>query len=192
MKVRHFHHQHFNNLYQLSAVDDPPALLVNLRHGKIIINTLLRWCSAGLIAAYILTITATINLYNQLSLSTPWLSNIALALFIVLFMVWLYVQYHYSEKRAESKSDTCGEIQLNAFYVKDHYKTNHRLIGIYLSVVLAAWILMTAVLFAHLQMPLTLLPVLSILFYSFGLCMIGILLKEKCMIRQMINKFGHQ
>lgn len=192
MKVRHFHHQHFDTLRQSFAVDDPPTLLVSLRHGKIIINTLLRWASAGLIATYILTITAIIIFYNQLSLSAAWSSNIALTLFIFLFVFWLYIQYRYSEKRAESRPDACGHTLLNSFYIRDHYKTSHRLLGIYLSVVLAAWILMTAVLFAHLQLSLTFLPILSLVLYSFGLWMIRMLLKEKCMIRQMINKYGQQ
>jgi len=192
MKVRHFHHQHFDTLQQSFAVDDPPALLVNLRHGKIIVNTLLRWASAGLIATYSLAITAIIIFYNQLSLSSAWSSNIALTLFILLFIFWLYIQYRYSEKRAESKPGTCGEMRLNSFYVREHYKTNHRLIGIYLSVVLAAWILMTGVLFAHLQLSVAFLPVLSLVLYSFGLWLIRMLLKEKCMIRQMISKYGQQ
>ena len=54
MKIYRFHQQ------VRIALNPPPGLLVALRHGKIMINTLLRWCSAGLISSYILTITAGI------------------------------------------------------------------------------------------------------------------------------------
>ena len=93
MKVYRFQQQSH------AAFNHPSSLLIALRHGKIMINTLLRWCSAGLIASYILTVTTGIHFYNQLVLTSGWMSSLVLILFVLLFTWLLYIQYKYSEKR---------------------------------------------------------------------------------------------
>lgn len=154
------------------------------------INTLLRWCSAGLIASYILTVTAGIHFYNQLVLTSGWMSNLVLVLFVLLFTWLLYIQYKYSEKRTECLPVSDNDLKLNSFYIRDHYKINQRLIGIYLIATFVVWLIMTGLTVSdqHAAMAFLLLSVLAL--YGFGLFMIRGLLKEKCAIRQMIGKFG--
>lgn len=173
-----------------AAFNHPSGLLVALRHGKIMINTLLRWCSAGLIASYILTVTAGIHFYNQLALTSGWMSNLVLVLFILLFAWLLYIQYKYSEKRTECLPVSNNYIKLNSYYIEDHYKTNQRLIGIYVIATLVAWVIMTGFSVSDQFSATGFLLLLGLALYGFGLFMIRGLLKEKCVIRQMISKFG--
>jgi len=183
MKVYRFHQQvHI-------ALNPPPGLLVALRHGKIMINSLLRWCSAGLISSYILTITAGIYFSNQLTLLSGWLPNLILVLLVLLFACLLYVQYRYSEKRIENCSISDNDVELNSFHISVHYKTNQRLITIYVIAILTAW-LVTGISFSgqHIAAGFLIMP--ALILYGFGLLMLRGLLKEKCAIRQMINKFG--
>lgn len=154
------------------------------------INTLLRWCSAGLIASYILTVTAGIHFYNQLALSSGWMSNLVLVLFILLFTWLLYIQYKYSEKRTEYLPVSDHDIKLNSFYIKDHYKTNQKLIGIYVIATFVAWLIMTGLSVSDQYTAMGFLLLSGLTLYCFGLFMIRGLLKEKCAIRQMINKSG--
>jgi hypothetical protein len=184
MKVYRFHQQ------ARIALNPPPGLLVALRHGKIMINTLLRWCSAGLISSYILTITAGIYFSNQLTLLSGWLPNLILALLVLLFACLLYVQYRYSEKRIENCSISDNDVELNSFYVGVRYKTNQRLTLMYVIAVLATSLLMAIIIFSGQQAVTGLLMMFGLTLYGCGLLMIRGLLKEKCAIRQMINKFG--
>ncbi|MDB5149234.1 MAG: hypothetical protein JWQ57_3254 [Mucilaginibacter sp.] len=154
------------------------------------INTLLRWCSAGLIASYILTVTAGIHFYNQLALTSGWMSNLILILFVLLFTWLLYIQYKYSEKRTECLPVRDNDIKLNLFYIRDHHKTNQRLIGIYLIATFVAWLIMTGLSISDQYAAMGFLLISGLALYGFGLFMIRGLLKEKCAIRQMINKFG--
>jgi hypothetical protein len=184
MKIYRFHQQ------VRIALNPPPGLLVALRHGKIMINTLLRWCSAGLISSYILTITAGIYFSNQLTLFSGWLPNLILILLVLLFACLLYVQYRYSEKRIENCSNSDNDIELNSFYVGVRYKTNQRLTFTYLITVLATCLLMIIIPLSGQQTVTGFLMMTGLILYGFGLLMIRGLLKEKCAIRQMINKFG--
>jgi hypothetical protein len=184
MKAYRFHQQ------VRIALNPPPGLLVALRHGKIMINTLLRWCSAGLISSYILTITAGIYFSNQFILLSGWLPNLMLVLLVLLFACLLYVQYRYSEKRTENCSISDNDIELNSFYVGVRYKTNQRLTFMYLTTVLATCLLMAIVTFSGHQAVTGFLMMFGLTLYGCGLLMIRSLLKEKCAIRQMINKFG--
>lgn len=154
------------------------------------INTLLRRCSAGLIASYILTVTAGIHFYNQLALSSGWMSNLILILFVLLFTWLLYIQYKYSEKRTECLPVSDNDIKLNSFYISDHYKTSQRLIGIYMIATFVAWLIMTGVSVSGQYSAMGFLLLSGLALYGFGLFMIRGLLKEKCAIRQMISKFG--
>ncbi|WP_166086207.1 hypothetical protein [Mucilaginibacter inviolabilis] len=173
-----------------AAFKHPSGLLVALRHGKILINTLLRWCSAGLIASYVLTVTAGIHFYNRLALTSGWISNLILVLFILLFSWLLYIQYKYSEKRTECLPVGDNEIKLNFFYIRNHYKANQRLIVIYVIATFVAWLIMTGLSVSDQFSTIGLLLLLGLALYGFGLFMIRSLLKEKCSIRQMISKFG--
>ena len=184
MKVYRFQQQ------SRAALNHPSGLLIALRHGKIMINTLLRWCSACLIASYILTVTTGIHFYNQLTLSSAWMSNLVLVLFVLLFAWLLYIQYKYSEKRTECLPLNNHDIQLNSFYIRDHYKMNQRLIGIYLVAIFVAWLVVTELMVTDQHAAMSLLMLSGLILYGFGLFMIRGLLKEKCAIRQMINKFG--
>jgi hypothetical protein len=184
MKVYRFQQQ------SRTALNHPSGLLIALRHGKIVINTLLRWCSASLIASYILTVTAGIHFYNQLVLTSGWMSNLILVLFILLFTCLLYIQYKYSEKRTECLPVSNNEIKLNSFYIQNHYKTNQRLIGIYVVATLVAWLIMTGLSVSDQYVATAFFMSSGLALYGFGLFMIRGLLKEKCAIRQMINKFG--
>ncbi|MDB5087623.1 MAG: hypothetical protein JWR09_1617 [Mucilaginibacter sp.] len=184
MKVYWFHQQ------VRIALNHPSGLLVALRHGKIMINSLLRWCSAGLISSYILTITAGIYFSNQLILLSGWLPNLVLVLFVLLFACLLYVQYRYSEKRTENRSISDDDIKLNSFYIRVRYKINQRLTSMYVIAVLAAWLLMITIPFSNQHAITGFLMMFGLTLYGFGLLMIRGLLKEKCAIRQMINKFG--
>lgn len=184
MKVYRFHQQ------VRSALNHPSGILIALRHGKIVINTLLRWCSAGLIASYILTVTAGIHFYNQLALTSGWMSNLILVLFVLLFTWLLYIQYRYSEKRTECLPVSDNDIKLNSFYIRDHYKINQRLIGIYVTATFIAWLIMTGFSISDQHAAMRFFMLSGLTLYGFGLFMIRNLLKEKCAIRQMINKFG--
>ena len=172
------------------ALNHPSGLLISLRHGKIMINSLLRWCSAGLISSYILTVITGIHFYNQLALSSQWLPNLILALFIVLFACLLYIQYRYSEKRIERLCGSENGIQLSSYYVRDHYKTNQRLTGIYVIAIIITGLLMTGTSFSDQGRETGFIMIAGLALYVFGLVMIRTLLKEKCAIRQKINKFG--
>ena len=154
------------------------------------INTLLRWCSAGLISSYILTVITGIHFYNQLALTSGWMSNLILVLFILLFTWLLYIQYKYSEKRTECLPISNNDIKLNSFYIKDHYKNNQRLIGIYVIATFVAWLIMTVLSVSDQYSATGILLLSGLALYGFGLFMIRGLLKEKCAIRQMISKFG--
>jgi hypothetical protein len=184
MKVYRFQQQ------SRTALNYPSSLLVALRHGKIMINTLLRWCSAGLIASYILNVTAGIHFYNQLALSSGWISNFILVLFVLLFTWLLCIQYKYSEKRTECLPVNDHDIKLNSFYIKDHYKTSQRLIGTYMIATFVAWLIMTGISISDQYSAMGFLLLSGLALYGFGLFMIRGLLKDKCAIRQMINKFG--
>ena len=184
MKVYRFQQQ------SLTALNHPSGLLIALRHGKIMINTLLRWCSAGLISSYILTVITGIHFYNQLALTSGWMSNLILVLFILLFTWLLYIQYKYSEKRTECLPVSDNSIKLNSFYIRDHYKTSQRLIGIYVITTFVAWLIMTGFSVSDQYAAMGFLLLSGLALYGFGLYMIRELLKEKCAIRQMINKFG--
>jgi hypothetical protein len=184
MKVYRFHQQ------SRTALNHPAGLLIALRHGKIVINTLLRWCSAGLIASYILTVTAGIHFYNQLALTSGWMSNLILVLFILLFTWLLYIQYKYSEKRTECLPISNNDIKLNSFYTRDHYKNNQKLIGIYVIATFVAWLIMTGLSVSDQHSAMGFIMLSGLALYGFGLFMIRGLLKEKCAIRQMISKFG--
>ncbi|SIR56129.1 hypothetical protein SAMN05421821_108207 [Mucilaginibacter lappiensis] len=184
MKVYRFQQQ------SRTALNHPPSLLVALRHGKIMINTLLRWCSAGLISSYILTVITGIHFYNQLVLTSGWMSNLILVLFVLLFTWLLYIQYKYSEKRTECLPLSNNDIKLNSFYIKDHYKTSQRLISIYVIATFVAWLIMTGLSVSNQHSVMGFLMLSGLTLYGFGLFMIRGLLKEKCAVRQMINKFG--
>jgi hydrogenase-4 membrane subunit HyfE len=183
MKVYPFQQQGRTVLYH------PSDLLVALRHGKIVINTLLRWCSAGLISSYILTVTAGIHFYNQLVLTSGWMSNLVPVLFVLLFTWLLYIQYKYSEKRTECFPVSDNDIKLNSFYIRDHYKINQKLIGIYMIATLVAWLIMTCLSVSGQYIATGFFMLSGLALYGFGLFMIRGLLKEKCTIRQMISKF---
>jgi hypothetical protein len=173
-----------------TALNHPSGLLVTLRHGRMMINTLLRWCSAGLIASYILTVVSGMHFYNQLALTSPWMPNLILVLFIFLFTCLLHIQYRYSEKRTECLPVDDNGIKLNSFYVRDHYKTNQRLIGIYVITIFITCLLMTGISFSNQHTEAGFVMIAGLTLYVFGLFIIRGLLKEKCAIRQMINKFG--
>lgn len=184
MKVYRFQQQNPAALNHLSS------LLIALRHGKIMINTLLRWCSAGLISSYLLTVTTGIHFYNQLTLTSGWISNLVLVLFILLFASLLYIQYKYSEKRTECLPLSDNHIKLDTFYIRDHYKMNQRLIAIYVTTILAAWLIVMGLTISDQHAVTGFILLSGLVLYGFGLFMIRGLLKEKCAIRQMINKFG--
>ena len=185
MKVRHFQEQ-------LSpALNHSSALLVGLRHGKIMINTLLRWCSAGVLSSYLLFVTIGIHFYNQLTQTSGWVPNLLLVLFILLFTCLLYVQYRYSEKVTENLPFSENDMKLNSFYVRDHYKTYQRLIGSYVVANFVSWLAMACIRFPHQQIVTGLFIISGLAFYIFGLFIIRGLLKEKWAIRVMINQFGH-
>jgi hypothetical protein len=182
MKVYQFHQQ------ACVPSNHNPSLLIGLRHRKIMINTLLRWCSAGLISAYILTVITGIYFYNQLTLTSIWGPNLILILFVLLLIWLLYVQYQYSEKKTGSRLIGDKDIKPDLFSIKDCYRNNQRLTNTYMIASLTTWLMMIGVFFSHQQMVKSVFMILGLALYSFGLFMIRGLLREKCFIRQMIGK----
>ena len=170
-----------------SALNHPSGLMIALRHGKIVINSLLGWCSAGLISSYMLTVAVGIHFYNQLLSLSAWMSNLILVLFILLFTLLLFIQYWYSEKRTENSPVKNNDIQIN---LTGCYKTNQKLITIYLIAVLGVWLSMTFIPVSDKYMATGSLMISALALYFFGLFMIRNLLKTKCAIRQLINKIG--
>ncbi|HWZ13666.1 MAG TPA: hypothetical protein VNW95_00410 [Mucilaginibacter sp.] len=183
MKIRYLHQPAH------TALRHPTGLLISLRHGKIMINTLLRWCSGGLMASYILTVIAGIRFYNQLILTSPWIPGLILALFVLLFACLLYIQYHYSEKCAKNLPSTGNAIKLDAYEVDCRYKSSRQRIVAYIGAVLIAGLVMTELLFSNLHAATDLVMISGSMLYGFGLYMTRELLMEKCAIRQMIAKF---
>lgn len=183
MKIRYLHQPAH------TALRHPAGLLISLRHGKIMINTLLRWCSGGLMASYILTVIAGIRFYNQLILTSVWIHSLILVLFVFLFACLLYIQYHYSEKCAKNLPGTDSDIKLDAYYVGCHYKSSQQRIVAYIGAILIAGLVMTGLLFSNLHAAADLIMISGLMLYGFGLYMTRELLMEKCAIRQMISKF---
>lgn len=182
MKVKHFHHQLYTTLNR------PSILMLTLRHWKILINTLLRWCSFSIIASYMLTVTAGIRLCNQFAMSSTWMQDIATGVFLFLFLSLLYIQNKYSERKTESIPVNDNGTQLSPFYLQRHFTTNKKRIAGYVTITLVVWLIMSANIFSHFQTTITFLMISGLMLYGFGLFMIRNLLKEKCMIRQMICK----
>jgi hypothetical protein len=163
-------------------------LLVGLRHRKIIINNLLRWCSAGLASSYILTIITGIYFYNQLTLISMWEPDLVLVLFALLLMWLFYVQYQYSEKKTESRPFYDDRIKMKP--INNYYLNKQRLTNIYMIISFATWLIMIGIFFWNRQMTKGVFIIFGLILYSFGLFMIRDLLREKCFIRQMIRKLG--
>ena len=170
------------------VLNHPSGLMIALRHGKILINSLLGWCSAGLISSYMLTVAVGIHIYNQLLNLSGWLPYLILILFVLLFTLLLFIQYRYSEKRTEKSpvNETCSN--LNSFQLTGCYKTNQKLIIIYLVAILGAWLSMTIIPVSDQYMETGILMTSALILYFFGLFMIRNLLKTKCAIRQQINQ----
>ncbi|MEN0055221.1 MAG: hypothetical protein AAGC65_16220 [Mucilaginibacter sp.] len=162
--------------------------MIGLRHGKILINSLLGWCSAGLISSYMLTVAAGIHIYNQLLSLSGWLSYLIIILFVLLFTLLLFIQYRYSEKRTENSPVDTPHSNLNSFQLTGCYKTNQKLIIIYLITILGAWLSMIIIPVADQYMETGILMMSALILYFFGLFMIRSLLKIKCAIRQQINQ----
>jgi len=154
------------------------------------INSLLGWCSAGLISSYLLTVAVGIHVYNQLLSLSGWMPNLILILFILLFTLLLLIQYRYSEKRMENIPVNDTEVKVNSFYLSGCYKTNQKLIIIYLITIIGAWLSMTLIPTSDKYMETGILMISALILYFFGLFMIRNLLKTKCAIRQLINKIG--
>jgi len=179
MKIRHF------NLVQFQAFQHHSTLQIGLRHGKIIINTLLRWCSAGLLSCYLLTVIACIHFVNYMAFTSSWVTDMIVFLLVLLLVGLLFIQDRYSEKRNENDPVSHRDSPLSTFYVRSCYQINKRLVIIYLSANMAGWLLLTVI-------PLPIQPALTALFvviatilYAAGLMLLRRLLKEKCAIRQM-------
>jgi preprotein translocase subunit YajC len=181
MKIHRFQQQ------LTSALNHPSGLLITLRHGKILINSLLGWCSAGLISSYMLTVAIGIHFYNQLLSLSAWMSNLILVLFILLFTLLLFIQYRYSEKRTGNLPLKNNDIQLN---LSGCYKTNQKLIIVYLIATLGVWLSITFIPASDKYITTGSLMIFALALYFFGLFLIRNLLKTKCAIRQLINKIG--
>jgi hypothetical protein len=179
MKIRHF------NLVQFQAFPHHSTLQIGLRHGKIIINTLLRRCSAGLLSSYLLTFAVSIHFVNWMTFTSSWATDMIVLLLVLMFVSLLFIQDRYSEKRHANDLVSRREAPVNTFAIRSCYQINKRLLVIFLSANVSGWLLLTVI-------PLPAQPALTALFvvmatslYAAGLMLLRRLLKEKSAIGQM-------
>jgi hypothetical protein len=182
MQVKHFNPQASNLL------SHPSALLISLRHGKILINNSLRWCSVGLVASYMLTITAGIYFNNGLALTSAWTSYLLPTSLILLFVCLIYIQYCYSEKRTDNSRLYEKDIRSNSDNIGGHYKTNRKFVRYYLIANLSIWASMAFFSLPEVHGAPIFYLVSGLTLYGLGLFKLAALLKEKCTIGR---KIGH-
>jgi hypothetical protein len=139
----------------------------------------------------VLTVIAGIYFCNQIALSLTWAPSLIIGLFLLLFISLLYVQNRYSERRVETRPVTDNDLQVTSFYLRNHYRANRKRVGIYVIITFFAWLVMTGNLLSQYQTAMSFLVITGLTLYGFGLVMMRNLLREKCVLKQKINKLGH-
>jgi hypothetical protein len=167
------------------VLSDPGVTLVALRHAKLKMNTLLRWCSAGLIASYILAIVTGIRFCSYVFVSeyVTWLIPAILA---VLLLCLLLVEYYYSEKKSDNKYIGKNYEMPTLPMIKAHLKINKQITAIYLIAVVLGWLLAIAIIFGK-HGGLALIILSALILYGFGLFIIAVLLKDKSITGRIIK-----
>jgi hypothetical protein len=162
--------------------------LTELRKRKIILNKLLRLCSCGLIASFVMIIAAAIPVVNTLILKMTWVSYILPALLIFLFIALLLLEYSFSEKKCREllsgKSNILNTNDIN------HYPKKGLIIRYLISTFLL-WVVMIFTGFSTNYFIAFAFLIAGLLLYITGLCLLSILLKTKRTIKQIIDKSGN-
>lgn len=164
----------------------PSTTLVALRHAKIKINTLLRWCSAGLMASYLLAIVTGIRCYRDYALISVWFTWLVPAMLILLFVCLLLVEFYYSEKKSENKYEGKNYPKPSLPMIKNLLKINGQITGFYAAAAAITWLLAAAIIFGKHE-GIVFMLLTALILYGFGLFVMATLLKDKSATRRMIK-----
>ena len=164
--------------------------LVRLRQQKLMINKLLRWCSFGVIASFIMIVISAIPFVNKLSLKAGWVVYLLPVLLILLLVALILLEYRYSEKRVRNSFSGEQDSKLYPFPIRYDVTSKKRPIIIYLTGISVIWIFTGFTSFATGYIASISLFIAGLFFYLLGLYLFKILLKKKCGIRQLLYKSG--
>jgi drug/metabolite transporter (DMT)-like permease len=164
-------------------------LLLYLRMERMKINPLLRYCSLTIFVSYIITIISSFNLCNQIG--TKWVTACFLLFFILLFVSWLWVQDHYSEKRAERKNIIYKKLRYVELSGGNYSKTYRRYFNILSGLAVTCLLLLIWDLAFNHTPVMIFLAIAGTSLYILTLFMIRKLLIEKLVLKQTISSM-HQ
>ncbi len=156
---------------------------VKLRKEKISMNRLIRWCSCGLLTAFISLIVSAIPVVNDLSPKMWWLSYLLPALLIVLVIALILLEYCYAEKR----EDTLLR-EANYYISKEPALNNLNLKNIvYLTAVTLTFLLAGFSAVRQNYLGSWLAFTAGLIIYLTGLLLLRHLLKKKRFIRRLLD-----